>query len=609
MDGELDRRLNLPLQELTTFSRFRPNPQAARDWTHTLPVTRSQVVAQELAGTLAELNRVRLSAENRYALLEVLQPVLESALSNLGKRFLNQPIVMPEEPQRMADLAAQVRTLMATAYALVAVHAIREQDAVRETHPAQLACLAIQRALLHTGRKVLQALQLYRPLEIHGWQMHHQLYALAEKQGLTTREIPRQLGTGATIHSTYLQALLLSCSKPNQLRQSDMAAIFHAMADWAEMVSLNAPDGGGGLFVVDLNSDQPPLYSSLYKHSASESCRYIHTADLIEHLAGLQNEGIPDSGRSQGREPLPVHLPDHLIDALGKMSMRNFKRTRSDAPLRVCVGLSSTHYHAADQTPFDDFLENSSHARSASENPFLSETAGDSRERSPADTPSGFRGNEWLPGQSAAGDSEHTTREPDPATPLESVEEIDVHLPPDARYPVFDVRLADASPGGYCMEWTEQLPDNLRTGDIVGLMEEHSRDWVIASIRWLSYLQRARTLIGLELVSPRATPVGALIHFSDGGKAPPMRALLLPEIKLIGQPQTLVTPRVSFHERQRITLVAPDETHTVQLLQQVASTASYAQFELRFTNELGDVLAREHGGPLATPYDSIWSHI
>ena len=609
MDGELDRRLNLPHQDLTTFSRFRPNPQAARDWTHTLPVTRSQVVAQEIVGALAELNRVRLSAENRYALLEVLHPALESALSNLGKRFLNQPIVMPEEPQRMADLAAHVRTLMATAYALVAVHAIREQDAVRETHPAQLACLAIQRALLHTGRKVLQALQLYRPLEIHGWQMHHQLYALAESQELTRREIPRQLGTGATIHSTYLQALLLSCSKHNQLRQSDMSAIFKAMAEWAEMVSLNAPDGGGGLFVVDLNSDQPPLYSSLYKHSASESCRYIHTADLIEHLAGLQNEGSPESRGAQGGEPLPIHLPDHLIDALGKMSMRNFKRTRSEAPMRVCVGLSSTHHHVAGQTPFDVFLENSSHVPSTRENPFLSETADDSRERSPSDTPLDYRGNEWLPGHTAGGEEERAPQGPDPAVPFPSVEEIDIHLPPDARYPVFDVRLADASPGGYCMEWTEQLPDNLRTGDIVGLKAEHSHDWVIASIRWLSHMQRSRTFVGLELLSPRATAVGALIHLKDDGTAPPMRALLLPEIQLIGQPQTLVTPRVSFHERQRITLVCPDENHTVQLLQQVASTASYAQFELRFTNELGDVLAKEHSGPLATPYDSIWSHI
>lgn len=609
MDGELNRRLNLPRQDLTTCSRFRPNPEAARDWAHSLPVTRAQVVAQEFAGALAELNRVRLSAENRYELLETLHPVLEASLSNLAKRFLNQPIVMPEEPQRMAHLTAQLRTLMATAYALVATHAIREQDAVRETHPAQLACLAIQGALLHNGRKVLQTLQLYRPLEIHGWQLHHQLYALAEREGLTAREVPRQLGAGASIHSTYLQAVLLSCCKPNQLRQSDMAAIFQAMADWAEMVALNAPDGGGGLFVVDLNSDQPPLYSSLYKHSASETCRYIHTADLIEHLAGLQGEGIPESRQAQGSQPLPIHLPDHLIDALGKMSMRNFKRTPSNAPLSVCVGLSSTHYHVANQTTFDAFLENSSPVRAASENPFLPETAGDSPPRPATDKQRGYRGNEWLPGQDIAGESERGAQGPDPAAPLEPVEEIDVHLPPDERYPVFDVRLADASPGGYCMEWTEKLPGNLRTGDIVGLKEEHSRDWVIASIRWLSHLHRARTLIGLELVSPRATAVGALIHFKDGGKAPPMRALLLPEIKLIGQPQTLLTPRVSFRERQRITLVSTDETHTVQLLQQVASTASYAQFELRFTNELGDVLAREHGGPLAAPYDSIWSHI
>ena len=34
-----------------------------------------------------------------------------------------------------------------------------------------------------------------------------------------------------------------------------------------------------------------------------------------------------------------------------------------------------------------------------------------------------------------------------------------------------------------------------------------------------------------------------------------MRALLLPEIKLVGQPNTLITPRVGFKERQKVTLI------------------------------------------------------
>jgi len=197
----------------------------------------------------------------------------------------------------------------------------------------------------------------------------------------------------------------------------------------------------------------------------------------------------------------------------------------------------------------------------------------------------------------------------DASTRPNHFEVVEVTLPQDERHPVFSVALADASPGGYCLQWTEELPADIRTGDIVGLKEEHSRDWAIAVIRWLSRLERSRTLIGLELLSPRALPFGAMIHQQDGSKRPPMRALLLPEIKLVGQPDTLLTPNASFRERQRITLISGSESHTIQLLNQVAASPGFAQFEFRYVQELGDVLATEHGHKLESRYDSVWSKI
>ena len=79
--------------------------------------------------------------------------------------------------------------------------------------------------------------------------------------------------------------------------------------------------------------------------------------------------------------------------------------------------------------------------------------------------------------------------------------------------------------------------------------------------------------------------------------------------KLVGQPQTLVTSRSSFRERQRVTLVDRGETNTVLLARQVAATASYSQYEFQFIKELGDVLTGEQRNPLDTPYDSVWSNI
>ncbi|MCB1843056.1 MAG: hypothetical protein KDI09_08865 [Halioglobus sp.] len=611
MAGEAKIRLTIPRQDLAEFMPFRLTRVAAREWAMRLPVTRIEAAAQLLLETLTDLNRYRISPETRFEILEALRQNVDTALTRLSKRYLNQPLVMPDEPRQMAELGNQLLAATGTGYTIVAVEAIQQRDSLREMNAARLTCESIHRALLHYNRAALQTFQLYKPLRMHGWRVLHQLFALAESQQLADLPVPEPLWGASTIRATYLQCILLGCCKLNQLRQTDMALVFNALREWAGLVSLLPPGSEGGLFVVDINSDQPPLYSSLHTRTALTHSRYINTAKLIDQLYQAKAGAAAKELRNWNQNTLPPHIIDHLITSLGNMSMRNFKRTPTQAPLRVCLGLSSTHYHVAGGRHFEALLSGSRHIVNATptseKNPFM-------LGHEPIDA--------W---QMANPDADHLrhadqrTAHPeerieydlnvDASTRARFLEEVDIALPQDERYPVFNVPLADASPGGYCLQWTRELPGDVRTGDIVGLKEEHSHDWVIAVIRWLSRLESSRTLIGLELLSPRALPFGAIIHQADGSKTPPMRALLLPEIKLVGQPETLLTPYASFRERQRITLINGRESHTVQLVNQVAGSPGYSRFEFRYVKELGDVIANEHQHLLESPYDSVWSKI
>jgi hypothetical protein len=85
--------------------------------------------------------------------------------------------------------------------------------------------------------------------------------------------------------------------------------------------------------------------------------------------------------------------------------------------------------------------------------------------------------------------------------------------------------------------------------------------------------------------------------------------LLLPEIKLVGQPQTLITPRTGFKERQKVTLGNSREAVVIQLLRHIASTGSFSQFEFSNAKEVGDVLAESGLGKGAAEFDSLWSNI
>jgi cyclic-di-GMP-binding protein len=603
-------RLTIPRQDLEEFSLFEPNASAAMSWAHSLPVTNTPRVADLLERTISELNRYPLAADVRFAITEALRPNIEIALESLGKKYLNQPLVMPDEPANMANHARQLYSSVATSYTIVAVETIKRPESIGHSNPAKLTCEALYRALLFTGQKILQAFQLYKPVDMHNWQVFHQLYALAEGQQLSNLSLERASTGPSNIKAAYLQCLILSCCKPNKLRQGDLALIYQALAKWSELVSLEETERKNSLFTVDLGSDQPPLYSSLAGDKYNRNRRYIKANKLVAYIQSLHSSEEETRHDSASRD-LASHLLKHMIDSLGKMSLRNYNRTPTQATLRVCLGLSSVHYHVAGRKPFEHVLQGNSlvPAKAPTEGgkPF-SGSAQQEDDWQRANPEQDYLGNEWLPGQPNSSDVDRKI-DLDEATRSALLEEVDVQLPLDQRFPIYKVDLTDASPGGYCLDWSEDLPAEIKTGDIVSLKEEQSEYWVIAVVRWISSMESAKNLIGLELLSPRAKAFGALIHQKDGVKSAPMRVLVLPEIKLVGQPETLIAPRASFHERQRLTIVNRKFAKTIELLRRVNSAAGYSQFEFQYIEELGDVLNRNHRDPLESPYDSVWSHI
>lgn len=603
MEDQTTIKLKVPRQDFSGEPLFQPTEAAASDWVQNLPVTNTNALVQLLAQAVGDLNHTKLGPETRFKIMGHLLPNFQVALLNLSKRYLNQPLIMPEEPRRMADLSDHLLNLIISGYTIVAVHAIQQRDAIRETNPARLTCEAIHKALVFAGRKVLHNFQLHRPMEIHGWQTLHQLYALAEGQKLADLPVPEPLSGSNTIKTTYLQALLIGCCKANQLRQSDLSALYRGFQQWSARVSLNRHDAGNDLFLVDLDSDQAPIYCALYRGEPGASCLYIDTTALVKHLELLKEEAGGQAINFDKNTHVPVNLLEHLITSLGSMSLRNFKRTTARNALWICVGFNSTHYHVAGKRTFEQLVLGDDgpapESGTSAGNPFLSPL--NQMDVWQTVNPGDYSGElKILP---------NVLVDLDATTKAKIFDESDSDLPLPERYPVFQAQLADSSPGGYCLEWTAELPGDIKAGDIVGIKEDVHNDWVIAVIRWVSRLTNARTLIGLELLSPRAIAYSASVHQKGEERGLPIRVLLLPEIKLVGQPQTLITPRTGFKERQKVTLGTGPETHSIQLLRHIASTGSYSQFEFREIKELGDVLADNGHGHPSGEFDSLWSNI
>ncbi|MEM1110732.1 MAG: hypothetical protein AAGI11_02380 [Pseudomonadota bacterium] len=604
-------RLRLPTQDLKAFEPFALDADSAQRWAQELPITNTQEVIDRLESTLGQLNRVALKPDDRFHILEAIRPSIHVVLVNLQRKLMNLPLVLPKESRAMLRSAGQLYRLSATAYTLVALHAIRHRDEIHSVNPARLVCEALQRAVHFSGRMILQSLQLYEDAQPAAWQNLHQLYALAERQQLSRLPVVDRLSGGGSIAGAYLQAVMLGCCKPNQLLQSDMAAVYRAFLDWSEFVDIEDPEVGDGLFIVDLDGDQPPLYSAMYPSDPGNQCRFITTEALRRHLEELRESS--DYDRKNGivfdRDcTLSDQIVQHLLNTMSEVSSRNFSRLSSDSELSLTLGLSDSHYHLAGELTFDQLLFGSRVLQAEEDpgNPFLpSKDDGDPwATANPDDIRRGEDYHKRATEHRAEVQLSASNRailEDETGEKLQALE--------SDRHPVYRANAINASPGGYCLRLHGEPAIKIRGGEILALREDGDDNWSIAMVRWLKRFEDNSVMFGVELLSPMAEPYGARI-LNRRPPSEPLRALLMPEIKLVGQAESLLVPKVGFREGQRVELMRGGDTRNVRLVRQLPLTGNYAQFEINHVADLaGKVKKIEADLDVDSAYESVWSKI
>lgn len=603
--------LKLPLQDLDTFPHFALKAEAADSWAQTLPAGNALKSGSDLRAALSALNRYAVPPAQRFLILEALRPVLNQTATTLTHAFLGQPLTLSEEGQQRAELVRDLYELGAAGYALCAVHTIARQSTVTETNPAKLACESLQRAITLQGRELLRGHLLYQPPPVHSWSTLHQLYAMGERQQLVRLPVHDPLrDTDTSIVGEYLPALLLGCCKTNQLRQRDIMAVFSALQQWRDLIRIEDPGVGSGLFTVDLDSDRPPVYSKLIVERPSTALRHINTDALVEQLQRLKQrhkkEGITSIALNRETR-LDANLLNHLRRALGEVSQRNFARQRSRHRLWIATGLTGVHFYVAGERTLDQVLHGDDHLESEetrqADNPFL-------RRLSKADAWQRVNPEEDAVADAAIADSDAEQAIDVDAHTLAQLNDEEATYEP-RKHIVYTVESANVSPGGYCIEWND-LPAGIQIGDVVCLHErEHGgTEWSIAVIRWISQVRESPTLLGLELLSPRGTAYAAQVRMPDGEYSRPLRVILLPEIALVGQPHTLLVPRLVFRENQKIILARKDESYLIKLKRQVGSTAAFSQFDFDYLRQLDeDVDSSGRDALSASSFESIWSDI
>jgi hypothetical protein len=607
---QLLKKLIVPTQELAQLSFCSGNKEAqVKLWLQSLPLTQAQQVSAQLYTAVHEISRLRTGSENRLAILELLRVPIHQTLSGLALKYLNQPLILPEAALKTATVAQAIQKHFLNSYLAV----VRELCAATNAKDLQAQqALAIQRALTALGLLLLRSYQLYLPIANQVWSEVHALYQLAcnlqLEQVPVEDKLPHHQGLHS-IHNTYLRILLLATARPNQLRQEEIESTYNLLELLAPLAELDTynPAGKENLFVVLTNSNRPPFYKSHWRPASNPGEQpplEIRTSQLVDKLQEQQkvgNEGVDAAVSQRNQLNLSAALTKHLAQAWSHLALRSFERQDVNAEIEVTVGLTNIHFHLANEQPFNLFLNQSNAVAGEPAKGAIYQKRGvqlKTAETKKADDP-------W-------GDAFEIIGTPFDGRALPTIN-IETRIKSQEKdsyqgqHPIYTVPLMDRSLGGYGLEWRNEIPVQVRAGELVGLREYGRNKWAIGVVRWAHQIKGA-TQLGIQILAPHAVPVGLAAVHKTGGFAEYLRALQIPELRAVNQPPSLITNAISFHEYSKARLytqsqagVSNDGGKSIQLTQRLFATGAFSQFGFR---ELAT--AKPEAKTSKDDFDSVW---
>lgn len=587
----------LPIRELKALSFSKADRLSVEQWVRGLPTADMAQSTRLLYMAIKEVCELNCSAATRMEITQALQPAISLALEGLERKYLNQHIILPVQPKKIAALCHALQNYLATAYIISACQASDKMGSLFKK-PSALMSRAIYHALVEYSGLLIRNYQLYKPETDRFWKNSHRLYQMAVKYKL--EKIPQQLAgsdNSYNIEHAYMYLLLWGSVKANQLRQEDINKLKKPIWQWASLAHLVAVDPQQeSVFVIDPNSDMPPVYQKFYKGKLSPLCSSMDTTQLVAKLKEIAGP------LQQKKTGLSQNLINHLILAWGLFTSRTFMRLEASSRLMLCVGLTAVHYFLSDESPFDRFVY------------------GDDKKQLGIGTAQ-FKTQRSQKEKLDVWDASifGTDQRSEAQVTMES---IDYHIRTGGnsmmtltgsdkeKYQHFVVDVVNISPGGYCLKWGEEAPASIRAGEIIGIKEDLHQHWNVGIIRWVRQSKEKSLQIGVELLSPNAEPYAVrLADYEGKAQSDFTRAIILPEIKTSAVERSVLLPTVTFKAGQYVLLARAGQEDCVQLKKQLSSTGGYSQFTYQAVNPLAQTSVSGNNASLDAPHndlDDVW---
>lgn len=582
----------IPGRSRSNLTLVNPTRQDMQAWLANLSMLNVGETARQLFTTLRQLSDLDIEDSLRYELIEVLRPALHTINTSLSKHYINQNVLLDERAERIADLGQQLRAYTATVYRTIAIRTAEQVEQQgfslfgmgKKKQNLQLVGNAIHRCMTELVGLLYETQLLYLPTYKGLWSCLHQLLLLTRKLELNAHGLQDEnqvYDSRLSIDQVYLRAVFLAVSNTNKLRQTEIKKLYQFSELWVALIRLSRTPSGHDLFLVDPSYDAPPMYITKYSEVSHEAY-YIDVRELLQHFEGLTGNAPKLLNKAES-SLLSGSLKYHLILTFTAPLERSYARHPYQGTIDLALGLIGTHYQLADQQTFEEVID-IEHLNKAQ-----------------FDSLSQQGGHFGLIHTDSADIELNYTPQEAQVKQEATKEHLETH----------QCAIVNISPGGYGVRWRGKTPSVLRTGELVAVREPSDKSWHIGLIRWVKQKPNEGAEFGVEILSPRGKSCGARVLRKDAEVTEYLRALLLPEIKNLNRPATIITPTLAFKVGYRVIIRVGRDEVKAQLTREIMATQSFSQFEFIILRKDAPLPSRAaERRPVETlkedAYDEVW---
>lgn len=594
--------LYIPKQRLREIDAPYGNPKEAEKWITDLPMAHIGESARLIYKALAEINRVSMSVNQRFKLMELYHTPVDYLTRTLGKNYLRQPFPLSKKHQKISELTRELQWEMAIGYKIIIDSHL---SGFGQKVDRKLFVGAIHRAMFYLNLSLLKSYEVYATAPENCWLELHHLFLFAEHNNIENTPIKDALNKkeSSSILDLYKKILLLTVANPYRLPQLEIEKLYLALDNWVDNINilpLSTLSNPSGLFVIDLDQDEPPTYVHHNKHDAEAAqLRVIDTSSLTRVIRDQLGDEKSIDGVTQTQTRYFGILPEtvkRIVTAWGAIPKRNFSRTGKDIAVNITLGLSATHYFVDKSQVDEDHVHYAEKANFVDQNEIEppSELVSQLDVWDVADNPS-----LQIPDQFEV----PTFLDESYKTEIQEFEDPDKDL-----YESHSCILVNESAGGFSVRWQTDIPLRTMVGSLIGVKKIDGSEccWVVGVIRWIKNRDE-EIYLGVEILAPKADAIAAKNVSHKARVTDYTRCLLLPEAKAVNLPRTIIAPSL-YRVGEKLRLDVHGQKIKIKLTKLLENTNTFSQFQFNIIQSAEKVTPTDKLDKIKN-FDSIWTSI